>query len=486
MLTERELFMQIDINQVVEIDPLNDKTYEPLLNNLQGNILKGHGRDHSIQLFLRFTNIPNAKKWLGEFSKKYVTSALQQAQESQDYRDSQKQHQGTIFANVFLTISGYKYLEFVKQGEEEFSFKDKFFAHGMKDPQNLQELADPPIQQWEHGFQDTIHAMILLADDNLGKLLQIMIKEFHQFITLAQVVHVDYGFVLRNSDKKVIEHFGFRDGVSQPLFYKRDIEKERKYNPINFTNWNPRAPLSLVLLKDPFGTTPESYGSYLVYRKLEQNVKGWNKDVEELAKTLNIKPDLAGAYVMGRFQDGTPVVLSNEQLQSPEAAIDNFNFQEDTQGAKCPFHAHIRKTNPRGDTGNLLSEKVPLEQEKMKRIVRRGVSYGEHDLTKPLETDSGLLFMCFQADINNQFALMQRDWSNSRDFIKQGTGSDPVIGQIPLQKTNTPPKEPYEWPATWGKTEERIKADFSHWVNFKGGEYFFAPSMSFLISLISN
>jgi len=112
----------------------------------------------------------------------------------------------------------------------------------------------------------------------------------------------------------------------------------------------------------------------------------------------------------------------------------------------------------------------------MHRIVRRAVSYGEQDRHEAKETGSGLLFLCFQSNITNQFAFMQKRWANTGGFIEQGTGTDPVIGQ------GGPFTEGYSWPKTWGSTE-RIRADFSHWVTLKGGEFFFTPSLSFLESL---
>src|SRR4028118_584300 len=101
-----------------------------------------------------------------------------------------------------------------------------------------------------------------------------------ELAAIASVVHEQIGYVLRDANSgEEIEHFGFRDGVSQPLFLKRDIDKEREHS--DFSNWDPRAPLNLVLFKDPLGDRKkESYGSFLVFRKLEQNVKGWNDDVE--------------------------------------------------------------------------------------------------------------------------------------------------------------------------------------------------------------
>ena len=41
----------------------------------------------------------------------------------------------------------------------------------------------------------------------------------------------------------------------------------------------------------------------------------------------------------------------------------------------------------------------------------------------------GLIFMCCQRDIKDQFEFIQRTWANNNDFSKRGTGLDPVIGQ---------------------------------------------------------
>ena len=239
----------------------------------------------------------------------------------------------------------------------------------------------------------------------------------------------------------------------------------------------------MVLAKDPNGKTDDSYGSYLVYRKLEQNVKAFREDQKKLATTININDDLAGALIVGRFTDGTPVVNSN--TPSGATQTNNFNYDEDPQDfgltpkpTKCPFHAHIRKTNPRGDTGRVNSSsdfEQSLEEERKHRIARRGISYGENDITKAPQVGSGLLFLCFQADIENQFNFMQGPWANQNNFVAVNVGLDPVIGQPAGAKGNQ------KWPQTWGDPHTKeVAYDFTHRVNMKGGEYFFAPSISYL------
>ncbi len=464
----------VDINQIVEIEPLTQKEYQPLFSKLQGNIVKSHGRENAVHFFLKFkSDVQAAKEWLGGFTRRHVTSALAQSYEAKWYRDTNQI--GTPFANVFLSRFGYQNLGLITPANAPF--QDNYFLDTMKGPLSQKGFLDPESRTWEQGFQQDIDALILIADDDVDNLRKLISEEHAACALVAEIVNIEHGFVLRNDKNQVIEHFGFRDGVSQPLFLKRDIEKERKCNPANFSEWDPSAPLSLVLLEDPFGGEEDCYGSYLVYRKLEQNVQGWVDDVvNKLAPALGIDPNLAGAYTMGRFQDGTPVVLRETPIGGIDPATNNFNFKDDSTGSKCPFHSHIRKTNPRGDTGDILGL-VPLEEEKMHRITRRAISYGESDPNQQPETGSGLLFLCFQGNIANQFAFMQSNWANQAAFIKPETGSDPVVGQGPTLT------ESYKnWPATWGETERKT-ADFSHWVSMKGGEYFFTPSIPFLESL---
>lgn len=463
---------EADLNTLPEngIDPEDAGKYQILLEDLQGNILRGHGRDYSTHLFLQFKpDLTEAvKQWIQTFALEYIKSAKQQSDEAHLYR--REGVSGGLFANFFLSRKGYEYLEI-----EPFQIpSDQPFRLGMKNDDIRSFLGDPAVEQWENGFQSQIDALILVADDDIIDLLQSVNKITEKLRPIAEIVHRDDGFILRNKAGQIIEHFGFVDGVSQPLFLKRDIVGSR-INNCDFDQWDSRASLDIILVRDPNGKTEDSYGSYLVYRKLEQNVKAFREDQRQLAQTLNIKDDLAGAMIVGRFQDGTPVTLSDIPT-SPVTPTNNFNYDQDQAATKCPFHAHIRKTNPRGDTGRVESSPgfdEALKIEKNHRIARRAVSYGENDSTKEPEKDSGLLFLCFQASIENQFNFMQARWANPKNFVQVNVGPDPLIGQ---------PEGTQKWPKKWGESEtEEYK--FKLWVNMKGGEYFFAPSLSFLKNL---
>ena len=88
-----------------------------------------------------------------------------------------------------------------------------------------------------------------------------------------------------------IEPFGYADGISQPLFLKEEIDKAKQGGT---DRWDPSAPLDLVLVKDPNGEGEDSYGSFFVFRKLEQDVAGFQQRVAELAEELGDRPTETG------------------------------------------------------------------------------------------------------------------------------------------------------------------------------------------------
>jgi deferrochelatase/peroxidase EfeB len=116
---------------------------------------------------------------------------------------------------------------------------------------------------------------------------------------------------------------------------------------------------------------------------------------------------------------------------------------------------------------------------------RRGIPYGERDARRDSDgrivefNDAptggvGLLFMAYQSDIIRQFEFTQAAWSNNRNFVKPNTGLDPLTGQ----GTTTDQK----WPLVWDQPETQ-PFSFAGFVTLKGGEYFFAPCITFFHNL---
>jgi len=166
--------------------------------------------------------------------------------------------------------------------------------------------------------------------------------------------------------------------------------------------------------------------------------------------------------MVGRWPSGAPIMRTpgadDVDLGSNDLANNSFNFSHKTEamalvpsvppepsefrpapadadGLRCPFASHIRKVNPGDDTTDLGGVRRTLP----KRILRRGILYGP-----PLENcrtaagdkvDRGLLFLSYQASIDDQFEFLIQHWVNSPDLPKdysrdgQPAGNDPLIGQ---------------------------------------------------------
>ena len=431
--------------------PLSDtdfKTYSSALSCLQGNIFKGHGRKNAVHVFLTFHkgSSEQAKRFLSRLAPTVTSEAEQREQKCRHQQGS-----SALFTALYLSARGYEYL-----GYPQGTFSNEFWK-GMR----AAGLDDPPPEQWEPHYQRDIHAMVLFAHDNpteLEKQVLQLRSQVHGFAEITCELGERIGL-----PKKAVEHFGYRDGISQPLFYRCDVNG-------NTQNWNPGAGPKLVLIQDPYGLSGDDCGTYLVFRKLEQNVRGFCQHTQGAAA------ELAGAMVIGRFRDGTPVAL-HEQPQPRQEPENDFRYSRiDPKGNRCPFSAHIRKTNPRGGSG------IPIAQERMHRIARRGIPYGDpipangDPDTLPV-TGVGLLFQCCQADLAKQFEHLQRLWASNADFPNQKSGMDPLIGQ-PANRV----LRRLEFPEPWGK-DTRAPFSFHSFVTMKGGEYFFAPSISFLRSL---
>src|SRR5262245_4173564 len=214
--------MPVDLNSK-EIDP-HDPALATMLQNLQGNILKGHGRDHTVHLFLAFTPAGvDLRPKLGALAAKVVTSALKQRDQTDNFNATSTP--AGPFGNIFLTATGYKKLGFSDAqinaafpeptGDfgELSNFKEGMKAHG-------DELNDPNPATWEPGFSSgTIDAMILLADDDRAALTTLADQVSSDVAVFATVVNVERGDALRNANGDGIEHFGYLDGRSQPVYF---------------------------------------------------------------------------------------------------------------------------------------------------------------------------------------------------------------------------------------------------------------------------
>lgn len=368
------------------------------------------------------------------------------------------------------------------------------------------------------GPENTADVLLVLGSDDRDVLLQFADEVERECLQLgATIIHSDVGARLRG-DK---EHFGFRDGISQPAMRGRltpapdDFLVPRKFAQ---DDTGPAAELAApgdVLVwpgefifgyprQDPHdfraplaeGAVDESLrnGSFLVFRRLAQDVAAFRAATSSFVGALHrasgfedVSQPWVEAQLVGRWPSGAPLVRNpTADPGEPPGTLDRFNHfafsqatpavtlpsgepiseaPSDGQGERCPRHAHIRKVNPR----DLGTNQGPASQTQRLRILRRGIPYGPpFDEDIPDSAERGLLFVSFQRSIRNQFELLTRDWMNSETNPESPDGHDMIVGH--------PGSGDKFCIFRNGADEVRVTTS-ERWIIPTGGGYFFCPSM---------
>jgi deferrochelatase/peroxidase EfeB len=325
---------------------INHPIFEPMLRDFQANILKAHGRDFSYHIFLRLdpAKVAETKAWISKFANTRMTSAWTLEQGRRAYKTSGADG-GAVFT-LSLSATGYFALGFnVDQLPKEQETPansivrdEAAFANGAKG--SAARLGDGVVQSdWDEPFRGNVDVLIIVADDRPDKAWQLaddIVREVAAFgtVLLNQKAHVLQRRV-GASGLLNIEHFGYADGVSQPLFFKVDIDAQGCRE-----HWDDQEPLNLVLVRDPQGQDINSFGSFLVFRKLEQNVAGFMDAEEKRMPVIKdgegiVNRDLPGAMMVGRFRNGNPLITSGGNTGSPQAGLkmaNDFNYNGFTGG----------------------------------------------------------------------------------------------------------------------------------------------------------
>lgn len=252
------------------------------------------------------------------------------------------------------------------------------------------------------------------------------------------------------------EHFGYIDGLSQPKPFEPNTAPRAE-----------RAALGDFLLgridsrgepsPKPSHTAFED-GSFLVVRKLAQNVKAFTAFVDEGAALLGVSRETLRSKLMGRRDDGKPLATN----AVCEAGDNGFDYDEDRDGLGCPLQAHIRRANPRTPE----RPSVHGRPTQTPRLMRRGFPYGPKDGD---EHERGLLFMAYNANIAEQFEVIQR-WINSANITGlYGDLNDPIVGASASAR-----RRRFSF-----RTEQGVKATAldTTFVKLQWGMYLFVPSI---------
>jgi Dyp-type peroxidase family len=576
---------------------------EPLLevDEIQGNIIPGFFKDFETLLFLKIDDVPACKFWLKEIIPLIATAheVLTFNRLFKTIRFRRKQNTNTVKATWVNIAFSYPALEKLTNGTDgdvtKQDFKDQSFKNGLAKQSEL--LGDPKNkddeghrENWVIGGPNNEADIVLIiqSDDREDLLDQVEQIEDSIYALRRDNKHVGSGVHVLHKDHGANlpgalaghEHFGFLDGVSQPgirgvvsgdptdVLTPRQNPREPKNQgkpgqdllwPGEFvfgyeyqdpskdvsepSNDKTKTAFHQGKLSDA-GPIWAKNGSFLVFRRLRQDVEAFHSFLNQQAKVLGHDPTFIGAKIVGRWPSGAPILRSkaadNPPLGNNDCANNDFEFFKadpsstnpnqtppdtlppvgtddqckeeaehfnaspgDPSGKICPAFGHIRKAYPRDDitthANNIVPDGVQKDSQandakesdrsesftQTHRLLRRGLPYGPVSHSTPDapvsdEIDRGLLFIAYQTSIEGQFEFVSRNWVNNQNFKDKDVGFDLIIGQNNAEGQNRKRAAKL----LFDDQERNLEAS-KDWVIPTGGGYFFAPSIKALKETLS-
>jgi Dyp-type peroxidase family len=308
------------------------------------------------------------------------------------------------------------------------------------------------------------------------------------------------------------EHFGFHDGISQPIVegLSRKGAWADTIRAGEFVLGYPNeyglyteGPV-VEAAADAGGILPKARanggaggmrdlgrnGTYLVLRQLAQHVHTfWQFAAREAENHNESHFDSAGAAdgpatartrvaakMVGRWPEGAPLVMSPGRDDPHLSGANDFAYHaSDPFGDRCPIGAHVRRANPRDSLDPDPGSRKSVAINKRHRILRRGRGYGpritvEGALQGSDESDDprGLHFLCLNANIARQFEFIQHSWVNDPKFSGLYDDPDPLVG------ARTDPRNDITVQARPVRTRLQGMPEFT---SVRGGAYFFLPGV---------
>jgi Dyp-type peroxidase family len=454
------------------------------LSDIQGNVVLPYSFPCATYLLLRVIDSQTGRGALAKAIEHVTHSAI--------WDPANKPH--STF-NVALSFAGLKALGLGQEALESFPIA---FKMGMK--RRALILGDTGASEptsWDPKWQADIHAFASVYGDSPPEVASRVAAVREALAGGFEVAGEEHAAVLRAGDGRR-EHFGFTDGISGVAFEGVPIpasnsarEGEGDGKILGDGTVKPIAIGELLFGHlDEAGELPEGplppelakNGTFLVVRKLKQNVQLFRDYLDrEGSKYPGGKAKLAAKFV-GRWKDGTPLALRPDGpdpvLASDGERNNDFRYADDLDGAKCPLGAHMRRSRPRDamtvqgqdrkPTGSRLTDR--------RRIVRRGVPYGpwapeDQRITDDIER--GIFFLALNIDIERQFEFVQQQWLNYGNHFRQGNDKDVLLGDhdgtgkavIQASSSDDVP---------------HLCTQLPRFVEARGGEYFFVPGIAAL------
>jgi Dyp-type peroxidase family len=470
---------------------------EANVDNIQGVGLAGFRKDHQELLFVRFGDAKGGRKLLGHLQPD-VSSQREVAEFNALFseirrRDEKEDVVEATWTAVALSARGLEVLGADLGGLPEGEGRTAFGEGMAKRPEAIGDTraGDRP-EGWEKAFRpgaEPIHALLILASDRADDLAR-HVGEVRERIENAscEVAFSERGHTL-DGRLRGHEHFGFKDGVSQPAVEGIDPPPADGEPP-------PIALGEFVLgYPDQSGQTPgvsETFkdGSFIIFRRLQQHVFAFRQQVQTTIPGAEPvpSPEQLAAKMVGRWPSGTPTETSPDEDPGEAGVTNAFAYQaQDPDGLLTPRFAHVRKVNPR-DEKRPESETETVER---RRMIRRGIPFGEPLPAGATEDDGrkrGLHFISVVSDVARQFEFIQRHWLSDPNFPSGGTPSTPGGEYSPPVSGGAPDgPDPVVGQHDEGAVDALHQPGGVHTfalgpevVSVSAGEYFFAPSIGAL------
>lgn len=508
--------------------------------NIQGNTIPGFNKDHQHFLFYRIGKVDRAKRWL-HWIAPLITSmeevlAFVRALRAARRRLGVEPPMCAAWVNIAFS---HRAIEVLAGAADAAAFGEQSFRQGLAERSTY--LGDPTKtshpghrRKWVVGGpKNEADILVIVAADDPEDLVNLvnMIKRRADDATL-KLIFEQRGDTLPGR-LRGHEHFGFKDGVSQPGVRGKVSAAPGDYiTPRYIDHADPRAqyfakPGQLLLwpgqflLGEPRQNTEHLFnpapaasnfpawaalGSYLVCRRLRQDVLAFWKFAIGAAALVGMSSQQFASMLVGRWPSGAPIMRTptadNAALAGDEWANNHFIFDDhtlasmlrpipgyggdpfpqaaqDILGNVCPHFAHIRKSNPR----DIATDLGKPHDSMLRMILRRGIPFGppifgvKKPSSKLIKEERGLMFICYGSTIEDQFELLTRRWVNSPIQPNFG-GHDPIIGQRDEHGARA---RFIDFPTPSGPRRIRLKDE---WVIPTGGGYFFAPPINAIAGVL--
>lgn len=517
------------------------------LADIQGYILRVYGRSFPVSrhvfLNIRDTGSARSKAWdvcdprnfVREIAR-YVTTAVEWGNGPNQIPKPQ------YTLNIAFTYPGLKALGVPRASLNGFSAE---FASGMKQRRDILGDDGPSYpDNWDPVWKENrktrdkdVHIFIAISapDDEIlqkrYRWLTDLVGKYQECVKILGGHRGDNGELLDYQDTRPVrengrytakEHFGYTDGIGDPVFEgspKNQMNVQGRGKQMADGSWQPLATGEFLLghideareyPPAPLPTLLARNGTYMVYRKLHQNVATFETYLEEHGKKYPGGKELLAAKFVGRWRDnGAPLVKAPDteskarfdgQLAAAwqrgdydtcDRMLSHFTYDDDMSGAKCPFSAHIRRINPRASLqmikgekpGSMISNKdafdTPGSLANRRRILRRGSTYGEVTDRSSDHGNHGVVIMAINADIARQFEFVQQQWINYGNDFQAGSDREILLGN------HGAGGERFTSKAVLSVDPDSDEAPYfltriPRFVETRGGDYFFVPGMTAL------